>query len=152
MKFWTTQTQIQADLASRDKSRGQSMIEFALILPVILLVLVGVADLGRVYHETVTLYNAAREGARQAVRNYLSAADVINATIRESTDSGIEITSADVRLTCGANGAINTTPLDPLCAHYTPLRVTACHDFRLILRFFFPGTIRICRYAEMMVP
>ena len=135
-----------------ERSHGQSLVEFALVLPVIILILVGVSDLGRVYRETVTLNNSAREGARQGVRNYLVATDIINATIRESTNSGITITTADVTLTCGASGAINTAPLDPLCAHYTPLRVTACHDFQLILKFFFPNTIRICRYAEMMVP
>lgn len=137
---------------SGQKDVGQSLAEFALLLPVILLILVGVVDLGRVYLETVTLSNAAREGARQGARNFYILADIRTAVIREATNSGITLVSGDITVTCGASGALGAGGTDPLCPLYTPLRVTACHDFQLILRFFYANPIRICRYAEMMVP
>lgn len=43
--------------------RGQSMVELALILPVIALLLVGSVDLGRVFFAYVRLTNAVKEGA-----------------------------------------------------------------------------------------
>jgi hypothetical protein len=48
--------------------RSQALIEFALISPVLLLLLFGIIDLGRAvfYYDTVT--HAVREGARTAVR------------------------------------------------------------------------------------
>jgi CO/xanthine dehydrogenase Mo-binding subunit len=47
--------------------RGQSMVEAALILPVFLLVLVGIFDVGRLVYAYHTVNNAAREGGRQAI-------------------------------------------------------------------------------------
>jgi len=48
-------------------SRGQTLAEFAMILPVFLLVLVGLFDAGRLVFAYHTVNNAAREGGRQAI-------------------------------------------------------------------------------------
>ncbi len=47
----------------RRRSRGQSLVEFALILPILLLLVVSAADAGRLFFAYVTIENAAREGA-----------------------------------------------------------------------------------------
>lgn len=52
------------------KEQGQSMVEFALILPVLLVILCGIVDFGWIYYNQITLNNAAREGARYAVIHY----------------------------------------------------------------------------------
>jgi hypothetical protein len=52
-----------------ERSAGQSMAEFALVLPVFVLVLVALFDLGRGVFAYNTLTNAAREGARLAIVN-----------------------------------------------------------------------------------
>ncbi len=44
--------------------RGASLVEFALTLPLLLLVLVAAVDLGRAFYTYVAITNAAREGAR----------------------------------------------------------------------------------------
>jgi Flp pilus assembly protein TadG len=49
------------------EGRGQSLVEFALILPIFVLVLVGVFDLGRAVFAFNTISQAAREGARLAI-------------------------------------------------------------------------------------
>jgi hypothetical protein len=46
-----------------DSLRGQSFAEFALVLPILLLVTIGSVDLGRAYFTGITVENAAREGA-----------------------------------------------------------------------------------------
>lgn len=46
--------------------KGQSLVEFALVIPVFLLLLLGVIDFGRVFHAYLTLDHAGREGARAA--------------------------------------------------------------------------------------
>ena len=46
---------------------GQSLVEFALILPIFVLLLVGIFDLGRAVYATSTLNNAAREAGRLAI-------------------------------------------------------------------------------------
>jgi Flp pilus assembly protein TadG len=47
--------------------RGQALVEFALILPLLMLVLMGIIELGRAWNMKQVLTDAAREGARLAV-------------------------------------------------------------------------------------
>jgi hypothetical protein len=49
-----------------DRSGGQGLVEFALVLPIFLLLVFGVLDLGRVIWAQDDLANAAREAARYA--------------------------------------------------------------------------------------
>jgi Flp pilus assembly protein TadG len=59
-------------VASRDRfgsdERGAIQVEFALITPIILLLLSGVIDLGLALQQTSTLKTAARMGAQYAMR------------------------------------------------------------------------------------
>lgn len=50
--------------AHLQNERGQSLVEFAIILPVLLLIVVGTIDLGLGFKTYITLTNAAREGVR----------------------------------------------------------------------------------------
>ena len=51
----------------RKHPRGQALVEFALILPVFVLLIVAVFDFGRVVWATTSVTNAAREAARYAI-------------------------------------------------------------------------------------
>jgi hypothetical protein len=51
----------------RSNSRGQALVEFALIFPIFILLLVSIFDLGHVVWANNSLATAAREGARFAV-------------------------------------------------------------------------------------
>jgi Flp pilus assembly protein TadG len=53
----------------RGTKRGQALVEFALVLPLFILLLVAIFDLGRAVFAYNTLTNAAREGARMAIVN-----------------------------------------------------------------------------------
>ena len=44
--------------------KGQELVEFAVMLPFLLIVLIGVIDLGRVFHASITIANASRSGVR----------------------------------------------------------------------------------------
>lgn len=46
--------------------KGQSIVEFALLLPVLLIILLGLLDLGRVWYAMVTVNDCAGEGALYA--------------------------------------------------------------------------------------
>ena len=56
-------------LIRRDGDRGQTIVEFALILPIFILVLVGIVDFGRAVYASSTIQNAAREAVRVAIVN-----------------------------------------------------------------------------------
>lgn len=53
-------------LGLRKNDKGQSMVEFALILPVLLLLLLGIIQFGIIFSAHIAITNAAREGARVA--------------------------------------------------------------------------------------
>ena len=55
--------------AGRARSRGQSMVELALILPVVMLVILGGIDFGRVFLGWVDLHAMARHAADYAAAN-----------------------------------------------------------------------------------
>jgi len=49
-------------------ARGANLVEFAIVLVLLLLVLGGIADLGRAFSTYIAIANAAREGARYGAR------------------------------------------------------------------------------------
>lgn len=57
------------------RERGAAAVEFALVVPLLLLLVLGIAEFGRAYNLSTTLSGAAREGARaMALQNSTSAA------------------------------------------------------------------------------
>ncbi len=49
------------------KQEGQALVEFALVLIILLILIMGIIDFGMAFHGLVTVNTAAREGARQGV-------------------------------------------------------------------------------------
>jgi TadE-like protein len=54
-------------MKKREKARGQAMVEFALVFPIFVLLLVGIFDFGRAIWINDTLSTAAREAGRYAI-------------------------------------------------------------------------------------
>ncbi len=55
---------MRGSLQNRSGQRGQAVVEFALVLPIFLLLLFGAVEFGRAYLTVHILTNASREGAR----------------------------------------------------------------------------------------
>lgn len=53
----------------RTRARGQALVEFALVIPIFLLMVFGIIDAGRLIYTYNTVSNAARDGARVAIVN-----------------------------------------------------------------------------------
>jgi len=107
----------------KTRTRGQSLVELALILPVFLLFLATVLDLGRIAAAQVAVQNAAREGAFQAAvtpTDFTSASgcpadgatNVIYCRVKLESSGGVTINPTDVVVTCSpancADGIGNT--------------------------------------------
>jgi Flp pilus assembly protein TadG len=69
--------------------RGAEVIEFAIILPVLLLVVFGIVDFGFLFQRYVVLTNAAMEGARVAVLPGYSQTDAETRATTYAVDGGI---------------------------------------------------------------
>ena len=67
---------------ARHRTRGQSLVEFALALPVLLIVLLFAIDFGRAFYSWVILQNASRLGANFAALNPEGWEGAGNATLK----------------------------------------------------------------------
>lgn len=76
--------------------RGQTLVEFALILPILILLLVGVFDLGRAVHSYNTISNAAREGMRLAIVDQNQAA-IEDRAVKHAVSVGIDADDVTIR-------------------------------------------------------
>jgi Flp pilus assembly protein TadG len=75
---------------------GQSLAEFALIFPILMILLVSIFDLGRLVFAYNDITNAAREGARVGIVDQTTAT-IRNEVINQATSLGL--TAADVAIT-----------------------------------------------------
>jgi hypothetical protein len=64
--------------ARTSREKGQDLAEFAITLPILLMVLVVIVDLGRITYSYSTIYNAAREAARYGIINPYDTAGIEN--------------------------------------------------------------------------
>lgn len=60
---------VNRSLRGRRTRRGQSLVEFALVLPILLILLLGILDFGRAIAAFNSVSNGARSGARVAIIN-----------------------------------------------------------------------------------
>lgn len=71
------------------RQRGQSLVEFALIVPVLLLLFMSVFDFGRAIYAFNSVSNAAREGARVAIVDQT----VVSGVPRAATEAANQATA-----------------------------------------------------------
>lgn len=123
---------------------GQGLVEFALTLPILILILLGVLDLGRVYFATMTVTNAAREGARYGAANPCSSSCTAITTRAQNEAYGSIINPAQLNV---------ATPTFPQgCAIGNPIQVTVTYNFQLVTTYLFGGgTIPLATSAQMPV-
>jgi len=122
------------------RPRGQSLVEFALVVPILLLIFAGAADLGRIFYTYVAIENAAKEGVLYGARYPLcdSASTLCpnpgNAEYRarQETVNVIDSTDLTVTVQCTARigGAVHTDLRD--CAPGDRYKVTTTTAFHLI--------------------
>jgi Flp pilus assembly protein TadG len=75
------------------RERGQSLVETAVVLPILLLLLAAIIDFGRAFDAYIILTNAAREGARfGSVKPELSEEQVKQIVVDDVLGSGTNIT------------------------------------------------------------
>ena len=112
-------------------ARAQSLVEFALTLPLLSLLLLGTVDLGRVFKLYVTITNASREGARYGIQNPADTPGIQAHAIQEASSSGVLLTPSDITVACSHYGGGSSVACD---AAYNGdyLQVTVTQDFHLL--------------------
>jgi hypothetical protein len=92
----------------RDR-RGVAAIEFAMALPLLILLLMGVVELGLAYAQAMQVRDAAAAGALYAGRNGWDAAAIAAAVAGTGATSGVSASPAPL-LYCGCPDAAGVAP------------------------------------------
>lgn len=90
-------------------ARGQSYLELALALPVLMIILVVAADFGRLFYTYLEVINAARAAAQYGSNSVVTAADS-NGMVAAAKQDGVNVPNLTVsasQCTCGtANSSV----------------------------------------------
>jgi Flp pilus assembly protein TadG len=88
---------------------GAAAVEFALVVPLLLLLVLGIAEFGRAYNISTTLSGAAREGARaMALQNSTTAAR----SAAQGAAQGLNLTASQISVSpssCPTSSTGSTT-------------------------------------------
>lgn len=90
----------------RHADRGQALVEFALVFPLIIFILLAIFDAGRAVYAYNTVANAARQGARiaavnQAVTNNTDCHEDMPVEVASSPDWSIRACAAQAAVSLG---------------------------------------------------
>ena len=121
---------IRWGLRGASDERGQAVLETALVSVVLLLLFAGAVDVGRMFYHYINITNAAREGARAAVRqpcDGLTTSEAIEGIerrylpgARDGIASGLIHRRGDIEITPATGGCLsrrNSGPSNRLILH-----------------------------------
>jgi Flp pilus assembly protein TadG len=111
---------------------GVAAVEFALVLPFLLIFLLGMWEVGRLIEVQQIMTNAAREGARQAAAGQLAPAAITTLVQQYLTNQGLQATNVTVAVkNLGFSGNPSPTGDDPRQAtDLDQLQVTVTVPFK----------------------
>lgn len=124
---------------SRHKEAGQSVVELAILLPLLMLILLGCIDLGHAFSVWLAVVNVSREGARYACV-YPSKVDIIEKQIEDeilAEGLHLEDLGKDVSMPEG------TDPGDPV-------RVSVAYTLPVLTSYLFGGQPLVIRTSTEM--
>ena len=94
--------------AGLGRANGQSMVELALAMPVLTLLLLGVADFGRLFYVWIAVNNAAQAAAQYGSQSVITAADATGIAQAAKTDgsdiAGLSATAS--QCTCASGTSV----------------------------------------------
>ncbi|MEO6349978.1 MAG: TadE/TadG family type IV pilus assembly protein [Candidatus Limnocylindrales bacterium] len=107
----------------RKRSRGQTLVEFAIVMPIIALTVLGLVDLSRAVYSYNTLAQSARQAARMAIVNQ-NLTNVRNQAITSAPSLGLTTSNIDVCFKTSATTQQNCASTADNCPQST--RVIGC--------------------------
>jgi Flp pilus assembly protein TadG len=136
----------------REKQRGIELIEFALVLPFLLLCCLGVIEIARAYYTYNILAKAVRDGARFASGDRITSAGVVSSGTRTNTQRVVvygNITGTGTPKLPGlSTNQVTVTPntINP-SEHYITVGVS--YPYSPLFRLVIPSNITLSPTVKM---
>jgi hypothetical protein len=115
-------------LSLRGDTRGQALVEFAFVLPLLLLLLVGIIEMAGAWRTLQVVTNASREAARSAVVPMSSPTEVRAILDRYLLSAGFDPSLATVTYRC--DGAAGLCPGAARSGRSTEVELSYPYTFR----------------------
>lgn len=125
-------------LKLRRSTDGQSLVEFALVLPILMLLILGMIEFGWILNGKITLTSAAREGARVAV--VYESAEQAKTAVQNAVSKSAESSSLT---------AVTTVTTFDETTRSAIVNVNA--KIKPIIGLFFSGPVDLKAKAEMRI-
>jgi Flp pilus assembly protein TadG len=126
------------------KTSGQSIVEFAIIIPVLLLLVMGAIDFGRAFSMKIALTNAAREGAY-----YLSYHPTDKDDCSLGCYHGTFLAASNEAYSAGVTIAPANMNVSGCCTSGSMVTVTVSQQITLSIYQFFAGPLNLSSSVRM---
>jgi hypothetical protein len=106
--------------ANLTSEAGQSLLEFALVAPVVMLMLVGAIEVGRAFYLSILVNNAAHAGVQYGAQNLATAADnngMQNAAVSDAQNLAGLTATASHFCSCADGSSSSCQPSDCSGSH-----------------------------------
>jgi Flp pilus assembly protein TadG len=145
-----------------NRKRGQALVEFALVIPIFMLLLSGIMDFGVMLFQRMTIINSAREGARAAVMVQLPVAPgyivqtAQGAAVSAAGQAGVTISNSDVNVVCVQTSVspTSTTLVPGGCNSAVTgdsVKVTVSYSYRTFFPLLFGASFGLGATVQMVI-
>jgi Flp pilus assembly protein TadG len=133
-------------VGARRRRGGQSLVEFAVTLPVFLLLLAGIVDFGLGLYSQMTIINASREGARLGIVE-LGVATTPGEVAAAKADIETKVSEA----ASGLDVDTTVTCVPAACAPGDPVIVQVDYQYRMLWPLAFGTHIGLSSTVQMRI-
>ncbi len=133
------------------RTRAQALVEFAVVLPVFLLLLAGILDFGFILYSRMTVINAARDGARIGT-TMTDQAPKLKAAVSSQVSAsanGMAVTTNTICITGAGHPACSFA--DKGLKAGDSIKVTVTYDHRTFFPLLFGASIPMSSTVQMVL-
>jgi Flp pilus assembly protein TadG len=116
-----------------DGDNGSSILETAIILPVLILLLLGAIDFGRAYYVVIEVSSAAHAAALYGAQNFADTTGMVTAATSDASDLSTLATTATYGCECSdGSSSVALCASTPVCTYsvvyYVQVNTTATYN------------------------
>jgi Flp pilus assembly protein TadG len=128
-------------MGAKNREKGASAVEFAIVLPVLIVILFGIIEFGLILYDKAVITNASREGARRGIV-YHEPGTITSSGVAADIVNTVNIYTANYLISFGSVPAVPLTTVSGDCfSPGTALSVTVTYPYTFLVLPDFVSTL-----------